>query len=178
MADITSKNETSMPVQIAPRLSSDSKMEAKRSWNNFLCFEKMHPEAIIPKKEHDDDAGYDVFAFDAHTIQPMKQALVSTQIKMHMPPGVYGRIASRSGLAVKFGIEVGAGTIDRGYRGDIKVLLHNLSDQTYSVAKGDKIAQIILTPYLSVPVKEVPSLNDIFGNTARGAKGFGSSGLN
>jgi dUTP pyrophosphatase len=175
MSDLNSTNEISRPVQIAPRLSFDSN-QAKRAWSAFLCFEKMHPEAIIPKKEHEDDAGYDIYAFDSIHISPMGQALISTQVKMHMPPGVYGRIASRSGLSAKSGIEVGAGVIDRGYRGDIKVLLRNFSDKVYSVSKGDKIAQLILTPYLSVPVKEVPSLNDIFGNTARGINGFGSTG--
>jgi dUTP pyrophosphatase len=173
MADLNSKNENSRPIQVAPRVSG---AEAKRSWQAYLCFEKMHLEAIIPKKEHEDDAGYDIYAFDSHHIPPMGQALVSTQVKMQMPNGVYGRIASRSGLSVKYGIEVGAGVIDRGYRGDIKVLLRNFSDKLYTVSKGDKIAQLILTPYLSVPVKEVQSLNDIFGNTTRGANGFGSTG--
>ena len=99
-----------------------------------------------------------------------------TGLKIALPPGTYGRIASRSGLAVKHNIEVGAGVIDQDYQGEIKVLLRNLSDTPYTISQGDKIAQLIVSPYVNKQVAECEKIQDIYGESGRGAGGFGSTG--
>ena len=97
--------------------------------------------------------------------------LIPTGWKFKLPPGTYGRIAPRSGLSLK-GIDVGAGVIDRDYRGEIKVLLINNSAQPFAVNKGDRIAQLICEKIVYPYIKE-----DILDYTTRGDKGFGSTGL-
>lgn len=158
-----------------PTVMPGSTSDPKNPWRDFLCVEKLDPYAFIPTKANPSDAGYDLYAFEETQIPAWESAIVTTKIRISMPPGYYGRIASRSGLATK-GIEVGAGVIDNGYRGEILVLLRNLSNITYNAHKGDRIAQLILTPYRTTIVKEVKSLSDLFGSTDRQTGGFGSSG--
>lgn len=156
--------------------SSIPKVQHSNPWSNYLCFERMMPTALIPTKESENDAGYDLYSFSNYTLPAWESVLVSTQIKAGIPPGFYGLIKSRSGLAVKHNIEVGAGVIDRSYQGEIKVLLRNFSDSPYQITSGDRIAQMIMQPYRSFPVKTVSSIVDLFGTTTRGVGGFGSSG--
>ena len=137
-----------------------------------MLVEKLDPEAHIPTKASEDDAGYDLYAFEPATVPVWGSYLVKTKIKLALPIGVYGRIASRSGLALKHNIEVGAGVVDRNYRGEICVLLRNFSGVPYEIKKGDRIAQMIITPYRSVQVEETENLAD----SSRGTGGFGSSG--
>jgi dUTP pyrophosphatase len=92
-----------------------------------------------------------------------------------VPQGYYARIAPRSGLAIKYGIDVFAGVVDAGYRGEVKVILMNASDKIFKVDVGDKIAQLIIQPCESWSPIEVATLDDL-GDTERGTKGFGSSG--
>lgn len=99
--------------------------------------------------------------------------LVSTGIAVKISEGYYGRVASRSGLAVKSHLEVGAGVIDSDYRGEVKVLLRNLGSQPFEVKKGDRIAQLILEKIITPDPLEVKDLDD----TARGEGGFGSTGI-
>ncbi len=99
--------------------------------------------------------------------------LVSTGIAVKIPEGYYGRVASRSGLAVKSHLEVGAGVIDSDYRGEVKVLLRNLGSQPFEVKQGDRIAQLILEKIITPDVTEVKDLDD----TVRGNGGFGSTGI-
>lgn len=163
--------------------------------NNLqVKFVKCHPDAKIPHRAYEGDCGWDLFSTEYITILPFGYALISTGIKLQMPKGVYGRISSRSGLAVKHGIEVGAGIIDEGYTNEIKVLLRNFNfnlqslvdylqpnaynslfgfKQTYVVKPGDKIAQIIFSPYFAPKLVEVNELEE----TERDTKGFGSSNL-
>jgi len=144
--------------------------------NPYLCVELMDPTAILPSKGRPSDAGYDVHSFETYNIQPGEAVPVSTKIKIRFPEGYYARVVSRSGLAFKANIEVGAGTIDQNYQGEIVVLLRNFGKSAYLVAKGDRIAQIIITPCLNLPVLKVNSIKEIFGSSARGTEGFGSSG--
>jgi len=97
---------------------------------------------------------------------------VPTGISVALPPGCYGRIAPRSGIALKHAIDVGAGVIDSDYRGEVKVLLFNHSDDAFAVHIGDRIGQLICEQCLIVPIVEVPELD----STERGAQGFGSTG--
>ena len=140
-----------------------------------LYVELLNANAKLPTKAHDSDAGYDLFACDYVGVPSRGSALVKTGTKLDIPAGYYGRIASRSGLAVKHQLEVGAGVIDNGYHGEIMVLLRNHGNTDYPIVKGDKIAQIILEPYASVPVIQVESV-DSLRETTRKENGFGSSG--
>jgi dUTP pyrophosphatase len=150
--------------------------DPNNSWREFLLVQKLIASAFIPEKNNNSDAGFDLKAFGVTTIPAWGSAVVSTQITIGLPPGTYGRIASRSGLACNSNIEVGAGVIDNGYRGEIKVLLRNFSDLDFTVQPGDKIAQLILEVYRTTEVKEVKSVREILGKSARGVDGFGSSG--
>jgi len=147
-------------------------------WTEYLCVEKMQPTAIIPTRGSEKAVGYDLYAFDTILMKPWESKVHKTQIKISMPPGanIYGRIASRSGLACKHGIEVGAGVIDPDYQGEILVLLRNLSPNQYLVKAKSKIAQIIFEKCYTPEIKEVSSIEQLFGKTKRGDKGIGSTG--
>ena len=119
-------------------------------------------------------AGYDLHASEAITVPARGKALISTGLAFAIPEGNYGRIAPRSGLAVKNFIDVGAGVIDSDYRGQVKVLLFNLSqDKDFQINEGDRIAQMIIEKYTPTELVEVETLSD----TVRGAGGFGSTGV-
>ena len=133
---------------------------------------KLDDEAIIPKKGSDEAAGYDLYSFEDNEILPKERKLISTKIAMAIPSGWYGRVASRSSLACKKNIDVGAGVIDSDYRGEIKVLLINNGNEKFIVEKKSRIAQLIITKYSSPEIIQVKKLN----NTKRGEGGFGSTG--
>ena len=100
------------------------------------------------------------------------KAIIPTDISIAVPEGTYGRVAPRSGLAAKHHIDVGAGVIDADYRGPVGVVLFNLGKADYQVAKGDRIAQLVLEKIVVADVEECDDLDD----TVRGAGGFGSTG--
>lgn len=102
------------------------------------------------------------------------KAVVKTDIQVELPEGCYGRVAPRSGLAVKNFIDVGAGVIDEDYRGNVGVVLFNHSEVEFAIAKGDRIAQLICERIFYPTIEEVKDLSD----TKRGAGGFGSTGTN
>ena len=130
-------------------------------------------DAKVPTKAHSSDAGWDIYASDlAQPVYPHKRRLISTDISIAIPDGYCGLIWPRSGLSVKKGIDVLAGVIDSGYRGEIKVCLLNTSDQIVHIHPGDRIAQLIIQKVEDVKFLEVDNLDD----TDRGEGGFGSSG--
>jgi dUTP pyrophosphatase len=120
------------------------------------------------------EGDYSVFDSEKKLKDIIKSSL--NDLGITIPDNYYGRIASRSGLAVKHHIEVGAGVIDQGYRGEIMVLLRNFSDIPYEYKKGDKIAQFIITPYRSANEKIVYNIEELIGKSDRGCDGFGSTG--
>lgn len=130
----------------------------------------------VPVKANATDAGFDLFAskrVPEFVIGPWEHKKVDTDIAIAVPPGTYGRVAPRSGLALKSGIHVGAGVVDEGYRGNLGIVLFNLSDEPFTVKPGDRVAQLILEKIADdVSIKMVPKLTA----SARGAGGFGSSG--
>jgi dUTP pyrophosphatase len=139
------------------------------------CFQKVKIVTDNPnqfQKNHDTDGGYDILASESVVIHSDGQALITTGLKVAIPKGYVGLIKSRSGLAAKHGLETGAGVIDHGYTGEIRVLLHNFSAITYRVDATDKIAQMVIVPICTLPVELVESLED----SERGEKGFNSSG--
>lgn len=137
-----------------------------------LQFVKLSSRAVSPRRYSEGAAGLDLSSAQECIVPAGGNCLCDTDLQIALPPGCYGRIAPRSGLASKYGIDVGAGVIDRDYRGHIKVLLFNFGKQDYRVNIGDRIAQLICEKIVTPPVREVPLLN----STIRGDRGFGSSG--
>lgn len=142
-----------------------------------LNVSKLVPHAILPARATDGAAGYDLYSADSYVILPGHRVVVSTGIALQLPLGTYGRIAPRSGLAVKHGLNILAGVVDPDYTGEVKVVLHNTDErQPFIIRPGYRIAQLILENFTIVHVNEVPTeCTDI--NTARGAAGFGSTGI-
>lgn len=130
--------------------------------------------AKAPQRASAGAAGYDLFAAEAMTIATGTRQVVKTDISIAVPPGHYARIAPRSGLSFKFGIDVGAGVVDSDYRGPLGIVLINNGVSDFVIAQGDRIAQLLLERVDTPEVKIVDQL-DI---TARGERGFGSTGKN
>lgn len=141
---------------------------------NVLFVKRLVQHAIVPLRASAGAAGYDLYACENVQVQANRHALVPTGISIKLPTGTYGRVAPRSGLAVKKCIDVLAGVIDEDYRGEIIVVLMNHGDSDFEVKRGDRIAQLVLEKIAIVPVREVATLPE----TARGAGGFGSTGDN
>lgn len=140
-----------------------------------LRIRKLHPDAVIPQYAHgpEEDAGMDLFSVAGALLEPNVPQAVPTGLSIELPPGFEAQIRPRSGLAFKHAISVpnSPGTIDPGYRGEVKVILINLGRQAYQVSKGDRIAQMVIARYEAVEIEE-GDLSD----TTRGEGGFGSSG--
>src|SRR6056300_1270811 len=137
-----------------------------------LRVKRFTPDALLPLRASGGSVGYDLYSNENVCVPIGARALVSTGIAIVLPSGTYGRISPRSGLAVKKGIQVGAGVIDPDYTGEIKVVLFNHGDKDFEVKKGDRIAQLILERCETPEVEEVGTVED----TERGAGGFGSTG--
>ena len=138
-----------------------------------LGIKKINYDATLPTRGSDRSVGYDLYSSE-DTIVPCQtgRALVGTGITVVLPPGVYGRVAPRSGLAVKHCIDVGAGVIDPDYTGEIKVVLFNHGEKDFEIKKGDRIAQLVLERCETPPIEEITIVED----TERGDSGFGSTG--
>jgi len=135
---------------------------------------KLSENATIPTQGTSFAAGYDLYAAEDAVVVCGTRKLIKTNISMEITPGYYGRIAPRSGLAYKNGIDVLAGVIDSDYRGDIGVILYNTDKNIdLTVKKGDRIAQIIFEACYTATLNNVDNLD----NTLRQAGGFGSTGV-
>ena len=139
-----------------------------------LKVKKLVPEAVLPFRASEGAVGYDLVTMEAVTLPPGGSHLLGTGLSMAIPIGYYGRIASRSSLACKYHVHVGAGVVDPDYRGEVKILLYNLGTEPFHVSRGDKVAQLIiekvsLPTIVDVGLLELPS-------TVRGTSGFGSTG--
>lgn len=153
----------------------------KRSVSPILKFpmqlkiKRLSPSAVIPQYAHPGDAGLDLVSVETKTIAPGESQLIRTGIALDLPPGTEAQVRPRSGLALKHQITVlnTPGTIDEGYRGEVCVILINHGTQTFQVEPGMRIAQMVIASFISVTVEEVEMLDD----TARGAGGFGSTGV-
>lgn len=133
------------------------------------------PGARLPTRGSANAAGLDLCAGLASEIPARSRACIPTGLKVRLPKNTYGRIAARSGLALRHGIDVGAGVVDEDYTGYIGVVLFNHSDTPWAFEAGSRIAQLIVTPYVGcVPVEgQVQPPED----ETRGAGGFGSTGV-
>jgi dUTP pyrophosphatase len=140
-------------------------------------FRRLRADAILPQYMTEGAAGLDLAAaLDAPlTIAPGERALVPTGLAMAIPPGFEGQVRPRSGLAMKHGVTClnSPGTIDADYRGEVKVLLVNHGREPFVVKAGERIAQLVIAAVARAQVVDVAELSD----TARGAGGFGSTGV-
>jgi dUTP pyrophosphatase len=140
-----------------------------------IRIQRIHPEAILPAYAHgpDEDAGMDLHAVEDVTLEPGVPLLVPTGLMIEVPPGYEAQVRPRSGLALKHAITIpnAPGTIDPGYRGELRVILLNLGREAYTVQVGDRIAQVIVAKY-----EAVEWLEGDLAESTRGEGGFGSSG--
>ena len=129
---------------------------------------------LIPKYQTQGSAGCDLYASDNYTIKPGRRGIVSTGLKIELPPGFEAQVRPRSGLAAKYGITVlnTPGTVDEDYRGEIKVILLNTGDEEFSISKGDRIAQLVFCRVFRGIFQPTENLS----STDRGSGGFGSTG--
>ena len=144
--------------------------------------------AILPTRAHATDAGLDLYSREEKTIYPQgwksldpfsvieyslpSSEVFDTGVHIAFDPGTYGKIESKSGLNVKNSVVSCGGVLDEGYTGSIAVKLYNLGTEPYTVNKGDKIAQLVIMPYLTPKIELVDALDE----TERGNGGFGSTG--
>lgn len=136
-----------------------------------LKVKRIHPDAKLPLYQHRGDAGLDLFSCVHCVLNPRETIPVHTGIQVAIPEGFVGLIWDKSGISLK-GVHRLAGVVDSGYRGEVKVVLTNLSDEPFVVEKGMKIAQFLIQPVEKVKISETAQLDD----TTRGDKGFGSTG--
>lgn len=142
-----------------------------------INIKRLTDTATIPTRQHEGDAGYDLYADiqEPVTIEPHTTEFIHTGIAIEIPDGYFGAVFARSGLASKQGLRPAncVGVCDSRYRGEYMVALHNDSVDAKIVSHGDRIAQLIVMPYLNVKFNEVDELPD----TERGDGGFGSTGI-
>jgi len=136
---------------------------------------KLTKDAKLPVQALPGDVGFDLFANEELVLKPGERKLVGTGIKIALPESYEAQVRPKSGLAINHGITVlnTPGTIDAGYRGEIKVILINLSNEEFKIEKGQKIAQMVFNKV------EIPKLEEVeeLDKTARNERGFGSTGL-
>ena len=144
----------------------------------LLRFERLEHarDLSLPKYMTEDSSGLDLLAAVTEDIliQPGDRTLVPTGLKIMIPHGFEGQVRPRSGLAVKYGVTVlnTPGTIDADYRGEVKVILYNAGKEKFTIHRGDRIAQLVISPVQQVILKEVKSVS----KTLRNENGFGSTG--
>lgn len=140
-----------------------------------VYFKRIHPNAKMPYKAHPDDAAFDLMASEGVTLKAHSFGMVPTGVCIALPPHTEGQVRPRSGLAAKYGITVlnAPGTIDAGYRGELKVILINHGENDFVIEPGMRIAQLLVKPVYEAEFTEVEALDD----TERGVGGFGSSGV-
>jgi dUTP pyrophosphatase len=137
-----------------------------------LSFKKLDPAAVLPTRGSSAAAGLDLYSIAATVLQPQERRLIPTGLAVAIPEGFYGRVAPRSGLATKNGVDVLAGVIDADYRGEIGCLLYNAGDEAVSLPARTKICQLIIEKIITPTAVWVESISD----TDRGSGGFGSTG--
>jgi dUTP pyrophosphatase len=134
----------------------------------------LHPRARPPERALPGDAGYDLRCVEPFTLEPGERRLVPTGVAIALPAGTAGLVVPRSGLAIEHGISVvnGPGLVDPNYRGELRVILVNLGAERFEGAAGDRIAQLLMVPFVAPDLQLVDELPE----SERGTNGFGSSG--
>jgi dUTP pyrophosphatase len=136
-------------------------------------------ESLMPTYSNIGDAGADLRSRIDATIEPGERMLIPTGLTLLLPPGLAGFVHPRSGLALKHGITVlnTPGTIDSGYRGEVGVILYNTGKEPFEVKKLDRVAQLVIQPYVHASFVNVPNPDSAVLDTFRGNDGFGSTGV-
>ncbi|KAL6479580.1 hypothetical protein MHYP_G00130130 [Metynnis hypsauchen] len=169
----SSHTHAKMPCSDVTEAAAVSPAKRSRSDSGFvLRFAKLTENATTPSRGSSKAAGYDLYSAYDYSIGPMDKAIVKTDIQIAVPPGFYGRVAPRSGLAAKHFIDVGAGVVDEDYRGNVGVVLFNFGKETFEVKKGDRVAQLVCEKICYPDLVELETLDE----TERGSGGFGSTG--
>ncbi len=141
-----------------------------------VAIKKLNPNAVIPSYGSQYAAGADLYAcLDGDlSVEPHTTVVIPTGVALELPVGYAGLIYARSGLATKRGLAPAnkVGVVDCDYRGEVKVALHNHSESVQTVSAGERIAQLVITPYITADFEEADELPE----TVRGAGGFGSTG--
>lgn len=151
---------------------SQSKPARANTEPGLVNFKRLDPKAVLPSRGSSLAAGLDLCSIENVTIEPMQRALVRTGLAVAIPEGYYGRVAPRSGLATKKGLDVLAGVIDADYRGEIRCLLYNTGDETIQLPAQSKICQLIIEKIITPTAVWADEINE----TERGSRGFGSTG--
>jgi dUTP pyrophosphatase len=138
----------------------------------ILSFRRLDPSAMLPTRGSAQSAGLDLYSIEDVTIEPTQRVLARIGLAAAIPEGHYGRIAPRSGLATKNGLDVLAGVIDADYRGEIRCLLYNTGDQTITLPAQSKICQLIIEKIITPEAVWADEIDE----TDRGSGGFGSTG--
>lgn len=136
-----------------------------------LRIKKMDPRAVLPKRAHPEDAGLDLHVLESVRIPAGQGVKLRTGIALEIPAGCVGMVADRSSLAAK-GLKTAGGIIDAGYRGEVHIVLRNLTSEEIGLEAGDRVAQLLLVPILLSHVEEATELS----STTRASGGFGSTG--
>lgn len=141
----------------------------------IIRIKKLHPEARLPEYQKAGDAGFDLRSLKSIVIAPWQTALVGTGLAFVIPDGFEMQVRPRSGLSMKTPLIMpnSPGTVDSGYRGEVCVILRNLSDQPYMVGAGERVAQGVIAPVTRADFEEI----EILPASERGCGGFGSTGL-
>ena len=161
--------------KVSATIHSDSE-KTQNLGNNIstaLEVKKLITDSFLPERGSIQAAGYDLRAAEDAVVPAGSMRVVRTGLAIKVPNGTYGRIAPRSGLAVKNMIGIGAGVIDADYRGEVKVVMFNHSINDFVVKRGERIAQLVLEVILTPSVVEIVGDLD---STERGERGFGSTG--
>ncbi len=137
----------------------------------IIPFQKLHPEAIIPTRAYSHDAGLDLSSVETHTLAPGEGRIFKTGLAAAIDSGFVGLVWDRSSMG-KRGIKTLGGVIDSGYRGEIGVILWNMSQSAQEVKSGERIAQLLIQSVSSPQTQEVNQLD----SSERASGGFGSSG--
>jgi dUTP pyrophosphatase len=132
---------------------------------------KLDPQATLPTRAHPDDAGLDLYSLEDAELAPGAGKVVRTGVAVAVPAGHAGLVCDRSSMARR-GLKTAGGVIDAGYRGELGVVLWNISGQAQAVKRGERVAQLLIMPTATPAVRHVDALD----STERGAKGFGSTG--
>jgi dUTP pyrophosphatase len=139
-----------------------------------IPLQRLDPDLPLPRHARPGDAGVDLPARESVVLAPGERRLVPTGLAVAIPEGYVGLVAPRSGLALRLGISIvnAPGVVDSGYRGELAIILVNLGSEAVSIARGDRIAQLVVMPVASVEFDVV----EVLGASDRGPAGFGSTG--
>jgi deoxyuridine 5'-triphosphate nucleotidohydrolase len=153
-------------------LDSNQLADTEDAELQVLSFKRLDPRAVLPTRGSSLAAGLDIYVIEDLTIQPGERVLARTGLAVAIPEGYYGRLAPRSGLATKKGLDVLAGVIDADYRGEIRCLLYNTGDEAIHLPAQSKICQLIIEKIIT----PTAVWGDEISDTDRGSGGFGSTG--